>query len=257
MTASTGAGPYTSLVGVVKAQWKTSAGVEVAHLAGVNNTGGSFLSGRAKPVPGNSDSSYVRFGATTTNSFNQGVSDDAQMTVSAGGGANSNAEFICYAQGNQTYYARLIMGQNSAGPASINFERGAGGAPIGLDVYAGSYLAYSDAAIKDKIEDESRGLERTRMLKPRRFTVLGVDVPTVGLVAQEVQAAFPEAVRVGRLGANAGKPDTPDTERLAIDLGQLVTLGIAADLELDERIDALTARLDKLEPALLTAALTP
>jgi len=104
---------------------------------------------------------------------------------------------------------------------------------------ATSWASASDRALKKDIEDIPDGaLVKVALLKPSYFklkTDPAAQTRRVGLIAQDVQAAVPEAVSVGGDGMLCYRPT------------ELIPVLVKAIQEQQAQIDALKARLDKLE----------
>jgi hypothetical protein len=106
----------------------------------------------------------------------------------------------------------------------------------------GSSVAYnttSDYRLKDNIEALADASYRVSLLKPRRFSFNSDPDQTMvdGFIAHEVQEVVPQAV--------TGVKDGEDMQ--SIDASKLIPLLTAALQEANQRIDALSARLEALE----------
>lgn len=94
------------------------------------------------------------------------------------------------------------FGINAVG--TLTFKNGTGTAFIPLT--GGPYTNSSDASLKTNIKPVTDALAAALQLKPVSFNWQESDAPGLGFVAQDVQAIFPDLVKVvdqdGRLGVN-------------------------------------------------------
>ena len=109
-----------------------------------------------------------------------------------------------------------------------------------------NYVTSSDYRLKENEVLISDGLTRLNQLKPYRFNFIAdADTTVDGFFAHEVAEVVPEAV--------SGKKDAVDDGgnivSQGIDKSKLVPLLVKALQEADDKIDALTARIEALENA--------
>ena len=107
-----------------------------------------------------------------------------------------------------------------------------------------TYSTSSDYRLKENQVSISDGLTRLNQLKPYRFNFIAdADATVDGFFAHEVAEIVPEAV--------TGKKDAVDDDgnivSQGIDQSKLVPLLVKALQEADDKIDALTARIEALE----------
>jgi hypothetical protein len=114
----------------------------------------------------------------------------------------------------------------------------------------GDYSNWSDARLKDQIEDAEYGLAHVRQLRVRRFVrkaTRGLPTPPIeiGFVAQEVMDVVPEAVTALTVPAGA-LPIDSDTA-LAVQGGMITAILVNGMQELAEIADTITDRMATLE----------
>lgn len=142
------------------------------------------------------------------------------------------------------------------------------------DVYAPGIFESSDRSLKQDIADMTSGLDVLKKLQPKSYSYRQdgdyklMNLPKgkrYGLIAQDVEQVLPHLVKTTAfntsLAARAGKknsatqPAVPDKKLSfkALNYTELIPIVIKAVQELDEKtkeIDALKARIDKLEALL-------
>ena len=108
----------------------------------------------------------------------------------------------------------------------------------------GSWAAISDSRAKENIVDYTSGLDQLKQIQPRSYRYIGNETTYIGLVAQEVEDAMPELVKLGE-----GKlPDgTEVTDFRTLDQTPLTFALINAVKEMAEQIDLLKAKVTALE----------
>ena len=108
-----------------------------------------------------------------------------------------------------------------------------------------SYGAVSDSKIKENIVDATNKLEDLNKVKVRNFNIKGEEQKQIGVIAQELESIFPNMVE-----------DHKDYDEEGEDLGTVtksvkysvfVPMLIKALQEADDKIEALTARIETLE----------
>ncbi len=99
------------------------------------------------------------------------------------------------------------------------------------------FCAVSDRAVKENIDNIAHLLPQILKLQPRTYNYVGYDEPSIGFIAQEVQALFPDMVQDmnGKLG---------------IDYLRFTTLSIQAIKEQQAIIDTSTKQITSLEKRL-------
>lgn len=164
--------------------------------------------------------------------------------------------------GNQYWLvnSQICMSWNYLGGPSINLILNGGGK--GWQAGGGPWTDTSDARIKDVIGDYEPGLAEVIALQPKRYAFKGNDYSSdpnaereedapapasphagmegrefIGLIAQEVEAVFPEMVtkRTGWID------DTQVDDLRTLDTGPLIYALVNAVKELSARIEALEA----------------
>jgi hypothetical protein len=88
-------------------------------------------------------------------------------------------------------------------PTGFSFRSAAntGYAPV----FGGAYTNSSDAALKTNVAAVADALASVNALKPVSFTWISTDTPSLGFIAQDVQAVLPDLVSVdgtGSMGVN-------------------------------------------------------
>lgn len=113
----------------------------------------------------------------------------------------------------------------------------------GVPFWASSHVVFSSAALKSEIVPMDVGVDTLRKLSPKRFKFNTVEGRKgvksdnqYGLIAEEVAAIFPAAVRPDE----HGKP-------LGISLDQLIALLVKVCQEHDESMSLLSTRFDELK----------
>ena len=134
-------------------------------------------------------------------------------------------------------------GYNSAG---ISFKYGSTFVgSININSSSTSYNTSSDYRLKENLVPITDGIERVKLLQPKRFNFIGEENTVDGFVAHEAQTVVPEAV--------TGEKDAVDwegnPEYQGIDQGKLVPLLTAALQEAIVKIEDLEARIQTLENA--------
>lgn len=103
----------------------------------------------------------------------------------------------------------------------------------GTAVFNGNVTAYSDIRLKENIAVIQNPVYKVQQLRGVTYTRKDSGEKQTGLIAQELQAVLPEAVVAG--------------EYLSVAYGNVVGLLVEAIKEQQKTIDALTARLTRLE----------
>ncbi len=136
-----------------------------------------------------------------------------------------NSNLIYFLRGNGVNSAVWDSGPNGRHPMMLDLATG--------DVtFSGDVVAFSDARLKKNIQVIDNALEKVQSLRGVTFEHLEQGRGT-GLIAQELQAVLPEAVKT----AKDGKGD----EYLTVAYGNTIGLLVEAIKELKAEIDALKA----------------
>lgn len=185
---------------------------------------------------GNSDIANVKAitGRNSTMTF-----DDLSITTNTG-------DITISPKGNATFNLTGSLNAVFQGPAGIN--------PIGADedterltVYGGGrflnleskkFIYNSDERLKKNITPLADSLNNIMKLKGHAFVWKSNDEKTIGLIAQEVQAVYPELVNKGTDGM------------LGVDYGKLIAPVIEAIKELKKENDALKAQMQELKASI-------
>jgi len=104
-----------------------------------------------------------------------------------------------------------------------------------------SYNTTSDARLKTKIRDYFDGLQTVNQIKVKQYEKKSAPgVERIGLIAQELQKVYPQAV--------SGSPtDDVDEDPMMVDYGSLTPILISALQEQNKLIEDLTKRIKYLE----------
>ena len=114
---------------------------------------------------------------------------------------------------------------------------------IAINSTSTSYVTTSDYRLKENLVDITDGIDRLKLLKPKRFNFIGHEEVVDGFVAHEAQEVVPEAVTGEKDGIDwEGNPDYQ-----GIDQAKLVPLLTAALQEAVAKIELLEARVSQLE----------
>ena len=98
-----------------------------------------------------------------------------------------------------------------------------------------SYGAISDQTLKENIVNATDKLADINQVQIRNFNFIGSDHKQIGVIAQELEAIFPNLVK------------TDDEGVKSVKYSVLVPILVKALQEADDKIDALTARVEALE----------
>ena len=98
-----------------------------------------------------------------------------------------------------------------------------------------SYGAISDQTLKENIVDATDKLADINQVQVRNYNFIGSDYKQIGVIAQELEAIFPNLVK------------TDDEGIKSVKYSVLVPILVKALQEADDKIDALTARVEALE----------
>ena len=98
-----------------------------------------------------------------------------------------------------------------------------------------SYGAISDQTLKENIVDATDKLADINQVQVRNYNFIGSDHKQIGVIAQELEAIFPNLVK------------TDDEGIKSVKYSVLVPILVKALQEADDKIDALTARVEALE----------
>jgi len=138
--------------------------------------------------------------------------------------AVANGVVITTTAANDTIHFSLFQNINTTSNVTFNV------------VTAADFVTTSDARIKSDVQDIADPMEAVRKLRGRRFKKVGSDKIRIGLIAQEVLKAVPEAVTEADV-AGAGLDNF-----MAVRYGDLVGLLIEAIKDVDDRLYALEKR---------------
>jgi hypothetical protein len=182
-------------------------------------------------------------GATVAASGSQ-----ADVTISGGGGSGTvnsgNAGYVAYypATGtavddtNQLYWDQTNwrLSVNAGATPGYTLEVGTVGGGTG-DIYAaGNIIAFSDRSVKDNVETITDALAKVKAMRGVTFTRNDQEDQTrvyAGVIAQEMEAAFPQVVFTN-----------PDGTK-AVSYANLVSVLIEAIKEQQAQIEDLKNRL--------------
>ena len=171
-------------------------------------TKGAKISAKVNGTPGANDMPTELIFATTADGAN---SPSERMSISAAGVVKINSRAIIDAETNSVAKLSAEFGGNSELGISFNDKDGAsngrfiefdrGGTEIGQIKRDGtndaiSYVTSSDYRLKDGVVDKTDGIEKVKLLKPRKFYWKSNADKTLvdGFLAHEVSGIVPEAI---------------------------------------------------------------
>jgi len=145
-----------------------------------------------------------------------------------------------YAEDEQNRYLDLLSGQldrEQARKNQVSEQQGSLMSGIGSILGTGAGLLLSSERFKDDVEPLDNASDRLAAIPGRRFTYKGDDQPQVGVMAEDVDRAMPEAAVHDDSGRPAG-----------VDYLKLVPLLIEASREQGDEIARLKAALRQGQP---------
>ncbi len=229
-----GIGHTSPQYGLTMAQG-TADGQKIGWEDGSNNKRGAIL------VNGSNDD--MEFMTGTADAVRMRITDNGKTQWGTYTGNGSTAGVSLEPYGNGYLYASESTGTSAQ--FHLYFLNGNGN--VGRIETTGSqtnYIESSDYRLKENEVLISDGLTRLNQLKPYRFNFIAdADTTVDGFFAHEVAEVVPEAV--------SGEKDAVDENGEIIvqglDKSKLVPLLVKALQEADDKIDALTARIEALE----------
>ena len=108
-----------------------------------------------------------------------------------------------------------------------------------------SYGAVSDSKIKENIVDATNKLEDLNKVKVRNFNIKGEEQKQIGVIAQELESIFPNMIEDHKDYDEEGEDLCTVTK--SVKYSVFVPMLIKALQEADDKIEALTARIETLE----------
>lgn len=114
---------------------------------------------------------------------------------------------------------------------------------IGINSTSTTYSTSSDYRLKENLIPITDGIQRLKLLQPKRFNFIGYEEVVDGFIAHEAQEVVPEAVT----GEKDGVDYNGEPEYQGIDQAKLVPLLTAALQEAVAKIEALEQRILTLE----------
>ena len=227
---------------------------------------GAKISAKVNGTPGANDIPTELIFATTADGAN---SPTDRLTISAAGAVNVLSRAIIGDDGDSSYGLNIVRGGN-AGENGVFFNDKDGqssyefftfrrqGTQIGFIRRDGTndavtYNTGSDYRLKDGIVDKTDGIEKLKLLKPRKFYWKSNPDKTLvdGFVAHEVSDIVPEAISGAKDATETYKDENGDDQTRilpqGIDQSKLVPLLTAALKEAVTKIEALEARVTTLE----------
>ena len=231
---------------------------------------------------GNSNSCRLNFGDTDSSTIGQiryrhdlnkmivEVNGSSRLEIDNNGVVKATNRVIVDAEVNSGSKINAEFGGNSENGQYFNDKDGAsnaryvgferGGTLIGQIKRDGtndniSYVTSSDYRLKDGVVDKTDGIEKIKLLKPRKFYWLSNPNQTLvdGFIAHEVSDVVPEAIS-GEKDATETYTDENGDEQTkiipqGIDQSKLVPLLTAALKEAITKIETLEAKVAALESA--------
>lgn len=203
---------------------------------------GDYLSNRfnqsvasgASPTFGDIHLNYL--GANVSAVINQDVRTIAQPTfnnvyISAVGGYINNYINQDVRNGSNPTFGGLNASSIAANYSTMNGSGTAYHATGGSGLAAGGWLTGSDATFKANVETLTGALDKVAAIRGVSYTHKEIGGDHLGVIGQEIQEHFPQAVRVDENG------------KLAVNYGALVAPLIEAVKELRTEVLSLKARL--------------
>ena len=102
----------------------------------------------------------------------------------------------------------------------------------------------SDRRLKKNIESLSGVLDKLARIQPVAFDYIHTGRHQIGVIAQEIEPHFPQAVSKGSLG---------EEHMMTVDYGQLVAVALQSSKELHAMVEKLSKRVEELEAAQVTS----
>ena len=238
------------------AQNNTNSKIIIGSGSAIGLIGGATTNSASKFIV----NSYMVFGqATATAGSEEGYIDFYTST----GGAAGTQKMRIYGSGTIYMNGNVRAGTALAGNGVIDLNGASGSYVIDYINSGGSrrfvvnadtgnvqntnnsYGSLSDSKIKENIVDATNKLEDLNKVKVRNFNIKGEEQKQIGVIAQELESIFPNMIE-----------DHKDYDEEGEDLGTVtksvkysvfVPMLIKALQEADDKIEALTARIETLE----------
>jgi len=145
------------------------------------------------------------------------------------------------------YHGGTIMYiENSGGSVQV-IAGGAGG--VVLSSGATSWTSASDIRLKNINSNIENAVEKLSTLRTVNFSWKSDDTnkENLGLIAQDVEAVFPQVIEKNQLPSKPDQEQTDETEYLGVKYTELIPVLVKAIQELKAENDALTTRITALE----------
>lgn len=184
---------------------------------------------------GTSTSSYG--GNAGRGTLTVGGSNTALYALQVGG---ANRSYL-YADSQNTYL------DNATGTGDIVVVNGTGG--VKLTRNATSWVSNSDERLKNINSDINNALDKLLTLRAVNFSWKSdeTNAENLGLIAQDVEAVFPQVIHKSKLVSKIDEEQTDETEYLGVRYTELIPVLVKAIQESHQIIKDLEARIAYLE----------
>ena len=230
--------------------------------AGVNVNFSASIEGYAQTNHSTTDSDgYLSFkttpGGTTTLIERMRILNDGEVVMAGDSNNYSNNDAkVCtmYCNSASNWALSVINDHASGYGMAVRSDSGnqvffyIGGVHSGSITSSGTSTTYgngSDYRLKENVSDLTGGIDRLKLLKPKRFNYIADETNTLrdGFIAHEAQTVIPEAV--------TGQKDDPIDDKgigyQQLDYGQITPLLTAALQEAIAKIETLETKVKALE----------
>lgn len=180
-----------------------------------NSSGGLHIS-----QPSNTPKVILkRTNSSFGNSHIQYEADDGTTSTSVVAGLGSAGKFAI-GTGNDLSYSSTASFEVAAATGDVNWKGTA----------TGVHVTPSDARLKENVADLVNAMALLSQLRPVEYDLIDSGSHNYGVIAQEIQAIYPEMVHVDENGI------------MAVEYTQLIAPMLSAIIEMDARITALEAQ---------------
>lgn len=156
--------------------------------------------------------------------------------INVSGNAQDKSGGLILNSGGATNALLIPYGKVGVGTISPGYKLQVGNAGDGTSVAANAYFYISDKRLKKDVAPIGGALAKVLSLSGVSFAWKSTGEKSIGLIAQDVEAVFPEVVRAN-----------PETGIKAVEYGNLVAPLIEAMKEQQREIEALKAEIEALK----------